>query len=213
MRDLTLHYLHDPLCGWCYAAAPMVQAVEAAGITLKLHGGGLWATPSGLAPEKTDYIRQNDMRIASLTGQPFGISYTDGLLSDPATLFWSLPTIAAVLATEQVDPNAGPGMLHAIQVAHYRDGRHVVKADVLADIAAENGFDRQAFGAAFDLAAADRHVAESRTLMPRFGLRGFPSFLVEAGPDLVRVPHEDFYGHPERFVDAVARTAASIFQS
>jgi len=37
----TLHYFHDPLCGWCYAAAPLVTAAAAVpGVALKLHGGG-----------------------------------------------------------------------------------------------------------------------------------------------------------------------------
>lgn len=24
----TLHYIHDPLCGWCYGAAPLVKAAR-----------------------------------------------------------------------------------------------------------------------------------------------------------------------------------------
>ncbi len=213
MQNLTLHYFHDPLCGWCYAAAPMADAVEAAGGTLVLHGGGLWTEPSRLASEKTDHIRQSDARIASLTGQPFGPAYTDGLLGGPETVFWSLPPIAAVLAAGQDGKGAGPRMLHAIQIAHYRDGRRVVDADVLADIAAESGLDRHAFVAAFDLAAAAGHVAQSRVLMRRFDLRGFPSFLIERGSERVQVLHEDFLGHPDRFVDAVAHAATSALQS
>ena len=23
-----LHYLHDPLCGWCWAASPLIQAAR-----------------------------------------------------------------------------------------------------------------------------------------------------------------------------------------
>ncbi|HCE6900324.1 hypothetical protein [Pseudomonas aeruginosa] len=26
MNDLTLHYLYDPLCGWCYGASPLLAA-------------------------------------------------------------------------------------------------------------------------------------------------------------------------------------------
>ncbi|MEG1327174.1 MAG: DsbA family protein, partial [Janthinobacterium sp.] len=25
----TLHYIFDPLCGWCYGAAPLVEAARA----------------------------------------------------------------------------------------------------------------------------------------------------------------------------------------
>ncbi len=36
-----LHDVHDPLCGGCYAARPMVEIVANAGVAIVLHGGGL----------------------------------------------------------------------------------------------------------------------------------------------------------------------------
>jgi hypothetical protein len=98
MTAPTLHYIHDPLCGWCYAVTPMVEAVAQAGIGIVLHGGGLWATAASPAPERRAYIRQSDARIAALTSMAFGPAYLDGLLTDAATVFWSRPTVGAVLA-------------------------------------------------------------------------------------------------------------------
>ena len=38
----VLHYIFDPLCGWCYAAAPLVKAARSVpGVTLQWHGGGM----------------------------------------------------------------------------------------------------------------------------------------------------------------------------
>ncbi len=71
MPDPVLHCLHDPLHGWCYAAAPMVRAVVDAGVSLSLHGGGLWPEPTGLTPETAAHIGRNDERIAAWTGQSF----------------------------------------------------------------------------------------------------------------------------------------------
>ncbi len=45
MARLILHYFYDPLCGWCYAAEPLIQAAAAAGVPIMLHGGGLWERP------------------------------------------------------------------------------------------------------------------------------------------------------------------------
>lgn len=28
MTETTLHYIFDPLCGWCYGAAPLVKAAQ-----------------------------------------------------------------------------------------------------------------------------------------------------------------------------------------
>ena len=210
MPNPVLHYVYDPLCGWCYAASPMVDAAVAAGFPLLLHGGGLWDNPTSLAREKLAYIRQSDARIVALTGQPFGEAYLDGLLGDAATVFWSQPTIAAVLAAGEIQPSAERRMLHAIQEAHYVAGLHVVQPDVLTAMAASIGLDRAAFTAAFALDAAAGHIERTRGFMARFGLRGFPGFVLENGPELVRVPHEDFYGRPDAFVEALAGMSRTL---
>ena len=45
MTNLILHYVRDPLCGWCYAGEPLVEAAIDADIAVVLHGGGLWDRP------------------------------------------------------------------------------------------------------------------------------------------------------------------------
>ena len=207
MPGPTLHYVHDPLCGWCYAAAPMVDAVKEAGISLSLHGGGLWADPTELSAGKAAYIRKSDARIASLSGQRFGAAYTDELLRDPRAVFWSLPTIAALQAAERVEAGSGLRMLHAIQTAHYVAGRRVVDLEILSDVAASIGLDAHAFEQSFDLAGAGVHIASTRAFMERLGLRSFPSFVLERGPELIGLPHDEFYGRPTAFADAVAEAA------
>ncbi len=40
----VIHYWYDPLCGWCYGAAPLLQvAGEIPGLRIALHGGGLFS--------------------------------------------------------------------------------------------------------------------------------------------------------------------------
>ena len=211
MPDPVLHYVYDPLCGWCYAATPMVDAVAAAGIPLSLHGGGLWDAPTKLARDKLAYIRQSDARIGALTGQRFGDAYLDGLLGDSATVFWSQPTIAAVLAAGEVEPGAERRMLHAIQQAHYVAGLRVAEPDVLTAVAVGIGLDREAFAAAFAPDAAAAHIEHTRGFMAQSNLRGFPGFVLENGPELVRAPHEDFYGRPDAFVEALAGMSRTLF--
>ena len=83
MTNTILHYVYDPLCGWCYAAEPLVKAAADACVPIVLHGGGLW-DPGVHAPEaKRRSMRETDARIARLTGQLFGEAYLEGLLVDP----------------------------------------------------------------------------------------------------------------------------------
>ena len=55
--NATLHYLYDPLCGWCYGAEPLAAAAEnVVGLNLKLHAGALWPEPTQLPGEMRHYI-------------------------------------------------------------------------------------------------------------------------------------------------------------
>jgi putative protein-disulfide isomerase len=40
--NAVLHYIYDPLCGWCYGAEPLVFAASKVdGLALSMHAGGL----------------------------------------------------------------------------------------------------------------------------------------------------------------------------
>ena len=166
--------------------------------------GGLWNAPTRLAREKLAYFCESDARIGALTGQRFGDGYLNGLLADEVIVFWSQPTVAALLAAGEVEPGVERRMLNAIQQAHYVAGRRVVEPKVLADVATGIRLDPEAFTAAFPPDAAAKHIERTRGLMARSGLRGFPGFVLQNGSDSVRVPHEDFYGQPDAFVQALA---------
>ena len=99
-------------------------------------------------------------------------------------------------------------MIAAIQRAHYVEGRRVVDDETLVELARTLGLDAAAFRPALAAAPIDRHIQNTRALMRRHGLQGFPSFLLEQADTLERLPHEGCYGRPDAFVSAI-RTAAA----
>lgn len=195
-----MHYIHDPLCGWCYGAEPLVRsALGVRNLEIQLHGGGLWPRPTKLPEDMRRYIRQADARVAAMSGQPYGEAYLSGLLFDPELVLESRPPTAAVLAAEALDKSTALPMLSGIQHAHYEHGRHVVAAAVLSDIAVECGLDRSDFDETFRSVAVDEHMAETRAIMQRVGAAGFPTLVLEHDSDLATVPHHRFAGNPEAF--------------
>jgi putative protein-disulfide isomerase len=43
MKNSILHYIYDPMCGWCYAAAPLIAvARETQNLEIVMHAGGMW---------------------------------------------------------------------------------------------------------------------------------------------------------------------------
>ncbi|WP_418117119.1 DsbA family protein [Variovorax sp. 350MFTsu5.1] len=212
----TLHYIFDPLCGWCYAAAPLVDAArEMPGLKVEFHGGGMMtgANRRPITPQWRDYVLPHDHRIAEMTGQPFGERYFEGLLRDTGAVMDSEPPTTAVLAAESLRPGGGLDMIHALQRAHYVDGRRIADVKVLKAIAAELGFDAQAFASAFERQsgeATSRHIAESRQFLQRAGGQGFPTFvLVQPDGSAGRVDIGPWLGRADEWKAQLANVAGA----
>lgn len=209
----TLHYVFDPLCGWCYAAAPLVQAARAVpDLTIALHGGGMMTGPNRrtVTPQWRDYVMPHDRRIAQLTGQPFGEAYFDGLLRDTTAVMDSEPPTTAILAAEALG-GRGLDLLRRLQRAHYVEGRRIADAAVLRELAAEIGLGAPAFAAAVEAHMGEptrEHVAASRALLARMGGSGFPSFALTRGDGrLERIDASPWLGRPEAWQQHLAQAA------
>ena len=206
----SLHYIFDPLCGWCYAAAPLVHAAaKLPGLQVTLHGGGMMtdARRRQITADWRDHVLPHDERIAQMTGQVFGDAYKDGLLNEVGVWLDSTPPTTAILAAQRLN-GQGLAMLEAIQSAHYVRGLHISEATVLTDLAAELGLERAAFDAAYQQLqgmATQQHIDQSRRMLQASGAQGFPTLLVQRGADeaLQRIDVSDWLGQPAAFADAL----------
>ena len=200
--NAVLHYIYDPLCGWCYGAEPLVWAASKVdGLALRLHAGGLWPQPTRLPDHTRRYIAQADARVGQISGQPYGDAYLNGLLFDPDLVLESRPVVAAVLAAQSIDSSKALPMLRGIQHAHYEQGKHVVREDVLSEVAASIGLDGAAFAKAAASVPVDEHIADSRELMNNVGAQGFPTFALQLGDEWCAVPHGRFASAPAKFAE------------
>ncbi|MHA6203741.1 DsbA family protein [Dyella soli] len=216
MAVATLHYIHDPLCGWCYAAQPLVSAVaDTLGdrVSIRLHGGGLFDEARTLDPELAAHIVHADERIGSLSGQPFGKPYLEGLLAEQGTVLFSLPPTAALLAADALDAGKAYPLLVAIQNAHYQRGLRVVEPSVLTELAVEAGVDGDAFERSFAQlqgTATIEHLQASRRLLREVGGQGFPTMALEIHGKRQILPHHYDYGRPAAFVNRVAALLPAV---
>lgn len=180
----VLHYIFDPLCGWCYAAAPLLAAARALpGLDLQWHAGGMLsgAARRTITPDWRAHVMPHDERIAALTGQPFGDAYYNGLLNQVGATLDSTPPIAAMLAAEAMD-GRGLDFLARAQTAHYVEGRQIATLAVLQALARDLGLDVPAFAEHYQNALAGdaaRHIQESREWLQASGGQGFPTFVFE----------------------------------
>jgi len=197
-----LHYVYDPLCGWCYGAAPLIQ-VAATMSAITLHAGGMMtgSRRQPVTPALRQFVKSHDERIAKMTGQTFGDAYTDGLLADNSAVFDSTPPIAAILAAEQL-AGKGLSMLSALQQAHYQQGRKIAEPLTLFALADSLGINQTDFTTAFVSnmqTTAQAHMQDTRMLMTQWQLQGFPSVVLSKASGLVVLDLSPWFGKPQLF--------------
>ncbi|MDQ8022806.1 MAG: DsbA family protein [Moraxellaceae bacterium] len=212
----TLHYIYDPLCGWCYAAAPLIEAAaKLPGLRIAMHAGGMMAGNARrpVTEGLRTYVLPHDARITQMTGQPFGDAYRDGLLRDTTAVLDSEPPTTAILAAEQLHAGDGLRMLHRLQQAHYVEGRRIADAGVLEAAAQDIGLD----AAAFSQACAEQggtktqaHIDASRRLLDEVGGSGFPTVVLETSEGVGRVELGGFLGQPQVFAEKLGEWLDSL---
>jgi len=213
MVKTKLHYVHDPLCGWCYAAAPLVKAARES-LDVVAHAGGMLAGArrKAVTDEWRSFVMPHDHRIAALSGQPFGAAYFDGLLRDHTAVFDSAPPTTAVLAADELG-GRGLDLLARMQTAHYVEGRRIADREVLIELALGIGLEREPFAAAFDRlagAATEAHFLESGRWLRKLGGQGFPTFALETSHGFELVASAPYLGKPQAWKDHLAQLTATL---
>ena len=191
----TLHYIHDPLCGWCYGAAPLLKAASAVpGLQIRLYGGGMMSGQPGGAGLSA-FVRPHADRITRLTGQEFGSAYLDGLTANPAAIFDSAPPTTALLAA--AESGRETEFLAFLQHAHFVEGADICNRDQLLRLTASFGLDP---GAIDRLSGTPtlRHIQEGRALLAQVGGAGFPTYAYETAEGFRMLNSSAFLGKPAR---------------
>lgn len=193
----TLHYIYDPLCGWCYGAAPLVSAARQH-LTVVAHGGGMMAYQNRKAVTASlrNYVIPHDQKIAQLTGQPFGQAYFSGLLRDENAVFDSEPPITAILTAEKL-AKRGLDLLALIQSAHYVEGQRIAELAILSKLAVKIGINRDIFEYEYQNQSGvntQTHIQESRELLQHVGGQGFPTFVLEQNGSFEVINSAPYFG-------------------
>ena len=183
---MNLLYIADPMCSWCYGFGPELEKLVARypDARVELVMGGLRPfNTAPMTPEFRDMLRGHWHHVSTASGLPF----SETALDKPGFVYDTEPACRAVVTARHHDAAKAPACLKAVQRAFYRDGRDVTSRDELADIAAENGFDRDTFLLDLD---SDRMRAATRADFARtqsLGVGGFPTLGVVHGSQVYLV--------------------------
>lgn len=172
-------YFADPMCSWCYGFAPVVAGLVERfedRLGLRLVMGGLRAgNKQPMRDKDRDYIRGAWSRVGEASGQPFDNAFFDreGFVYDTE------PACRAVVSMRRLAPEQALAFKAHVSAAFYAGNRDVTRDEVLADLAAEAGFDRAAFLAELTSAEARNETFRDFLIAKEAGVEGFP--LLAAG--------------------------------
>jgi len=204
---VTVHYFYDPMCGWCYGATALVEALaKRSDIRLIMHPGGMIKRREMSRKFRT-MAHEHDANIAQLTGQKFSAAYRARLQRDEPIILDSFVTATMVELAEQ-ESGQGVDMLKAIQHAHYVDGLDVSSPDTLARLAQSLNIGK-AIVERRDTYDIQSTVTNSHRLMNQVEVRGFPTFMVERNNAFHRLEHVAYFGNLRGWTELIEQLAQS----
>lgn len=212
--NAKLHYIFDPLCGWCYAASPLLTALKdrfGDELELVFHPGLLFPTPRFIEPAYRKHIINADALIADFAGVQFGTDYIQRVRTTPVLRYHSELPAAAVLAINALKPKLGLRMLELIQQSHYQLGGDVSEITTLNALAQTLGLEAKAFAQALDNIQHSLPVmaVEARNLMQAVGGNGFPTLVLERDGEYQKLDHNSAYSKPHLLANHVAQLVAA----
>ena len=178
-----LVYFADPMCSWCWGFAPVITAIEARfgdALPIRLVMGGLRpGTTEPMTETRKAETRSHWEHVHAASGQPFDHAFfaREGFVYDTE------PASRAVVVMRRRGMGDALAGLKRLQAAFYAENRDVTDPVELTAIAAELGFEADAFAADFQSDAARRETAQDFALSQGAGITGFPTLIAGAGAE------------------------------
>jgi putative protein-disulfide isomerase len=176
-------YVADPLCSWCYGFGPELAKL------LEVHREApVEVVMGGLRPYNTQpmseafrtMLRGHWEHVAQASGLPFSAD----LIASEGFVYDTEPACRAVVTARALDSGRTLALLKAVQSAFYRDARDVTRPEVLADIAAECGFERARFLERLESEAMREGTRRDFAQAQAMGVSGFPTLGVGFGDSM-----------------------------
>lgn len=175
-----LIYFADPMCSWCYGFSPVIEAVRrnfGRGLPIRVVMGGLRpGTDTPMTLEARKEIAGHWLHVHEATGLPFDESVlADGFVYDTD------PAARAVVVVRREGEELACDYLGRLQRAFYAEAQDVTRGEVLADLAAELGVERDGFLAQWSSEEAKAETWRDYGVSHRAGVTGFPTLV--GGPN------------------------------
>jgi len=169
------------MCSWCWGFAPEIESL-AEEIPVEVVVGGLRPGPSAqeLDGRMADFLRSHWVEIGERTGQPFDTEFLnrrDGWVYDTE------PAAIAVTLLRETHAQSTLDYFTDVQQAFYAGGRDITDFDVLAELATDQGVNKDEFRNELETPEAKKRAWTDFSRSRNWGINGFPALIAELDDD------------------------------
>lgn len=176
---ITLYYIHDPMCSWCWALRPqwqrLLQRLPRQIRVVKLLGGLAPDTDEPMPEEMSERIQSTWRRIEqTVPGTHFNFDFWTNTFPRRAT--W--PACRAVIAARAQGEACAEAMLEAIQRAYYQQARNPSNTDLLITLAGEIGLEIGEFSQSLSAPQTQALLQQEMAQAEALGVDSYPSLVL-----------------------------------
>ncbi|MDX2301637.1 MAG: DsbA family protein [Microscillaceae bacterium] len=181
MQKPEIIYVGDPLCSWCWGAAPELSLLKErfkAQMDFKILLGGLRpGTNTVMSDHQKLFLKKHWLEIESLTGQKFNYQ----ILERHDFIYDTEPPARAVFCMRAINPDLEFDFFKAIQKAFYVENKNTNSLETYLDICEEFFMERDIFEKLFFTEDAQSGTLDDFEQTRMLGVMGFPTVLLKIG--------------------------------
>lgn len=180
-HGITLYYVYDALCGWCYGFSPVIRQLEErfVGPDLKLEvisGGMIDESRAQPIGHMADYILQSLPRLETMTGVSFSEAYKQ-VLREGSRVYASLWPSRALTAWKQLFPERQREFATALQNAIFVDADPTDNMAMYPLIASRLGADAEQYHEMLNSESIHYSTQVEFQFTQELGITGFPALI------------------------------------
>lgn len=188
MKDYTIIYIYDALCGWCYGFSPVMQQIhekykDEMNFTV-LSGGMIMGERVGPIGQVAGYIKQAYKTVEERTGVEFGEDFLNNILDKGEAIFNSYPPSVALTVFKTYQSENAVEFAGTLQKAIYQDGIEPENLQAYGEYAARFGIDADEFVNKMQEEKFKNATFAEFQQVAEWGIQGFPSVIMATPENL-----------------------------
>jgi len=213
---ITLVYVYDPLCRWCYGFHPVMEKIAKRfkdQINIRVVPGGLAIDENAQSiSEGYSHIISSLEMVEKKTDVTFGEPFVQ-LVEEGSYIYDSLPACKAQNAVNRLSPDKSLEFAGAIQTAFFRNGNNLNNLDTYLTILEDFSVDPTEFEAVFTSDEIEKVTRNQFDWVQQNNASAFPALLLEIGADTGLMskgyrPYDTLESHLHHLIRNIERLGA-----